>query len=282
MSNPDQLVLDFGAPVTEGIKPKSEQTEDRLLDGGSKLAVQGQLPQTNAAISYTIKVSTRAKQVYLRAVPGRGLVVTIPKRFPKRDVPGIVETQRAWVEKALADLDAQIPEQFKQWPPHSLPLVACDSLVQLEYAPAPGDRIGARWRDESTLLIQADESDQEAVASCVAAALKKRARQILSPWLARLASEHGFNYKRLVVRGQRSVWGSYSSSGTLSLNYKLLFLNPELVDYVLLHELAHTRHLNHSTAFWNLLDQKISGARAIDRKLNDAGRLVPPWLELAK
>jgi len=267
MSNPNQLVLDFGLPVGDGNNAAEAQSPNG----------EGAVP-----IPYTINVSARAKQVYLRAVPGRGLVVTIPKRFPKRDVPDIIETQREWVEKALAELDAQVPERFKQWPPRSLPLAACDSLIGVEYEPVRGDYIKARWRNDTSLVIEADEADKEAVATCVAAALKKRAKQVLSPWLARLASEHGFTYKRLVVRGQRSVWGSYSSSGTLSLNYKLLFLSPELVDYVLLHELAHTQHMNHSAAFWNLLDQKINGARAIDKALNDAGRLVPPWLELAR
>jgi len=240
------------------------------------------MSQPSGPIPFSIKVSARAKQVYLRAVPGRGLVVTIPKRFPKREVPAIVESQRMWVEQALAELDAQVPEQFRQWPPRSLPLAACDALITVEYEAPDGDYIDARWRDDSTLLIKADQNDKEAVASCIAAALKGRAKLTLGPWLAKLALDHGFSYKRLMVRGQRSVWGSYSSSGTLSLNYKLLFLSPQLVDYVLLHELTHTKHLDHSSAFWNLLDQQIPGARGIDRQLHSAGNLVPPWLELAK
>ena len=88
-------------------------------------------------------------------------------------------------------------------------------------------------------------------------------------------------YGKLSVRGQRTLWGSYSSSGTLSLNYKLLFLPPELVDYVVLHELAHTRHMDHSRAFWRLLDKMIPGARDLDDQVNDAATLVPRWLERA-
>ncbi len=267
MPDPDQLLLDFDCPVPDQASPKCEQLT---------------LPQPMGPIPFSIKVSARAKQVYLRAVPGRGLVVTIPKRFPKRDVPAVVESQRTWVEQALAELDAQVPEQFRQWPPRSLPLVSIGSIVEVEYLVPRDGYIQWRWHGESTLLVEAHQSDKESVAWCVASALKERAKQVLAPWLAKLALDHGFSYKRLVVRGQRSVWGSYSSSGTLSLNYKLLFLSPELVDYVLLHELAHTKHLDHSPAFWNLLDKQMPGARGIDRQLHSAGNLVPPWLELAK
>ena len=84
------------------------------------------------------------------------------------------------------------------------------------------------------------------------------------------------------VRGQRSVWGSYSSTGTLSLNYKILFLPPELADYVMLHELAHTGVLDHSPAFWSLLETYYPGARQADQRLSNAVRDVPPWLELAR
>jgi len=67
----------------------------------------------------------------------------------------------------------------------------------------------------------------------------------------------------------------------LSLNYKLVFINPHIVDYVLLHELAHTRHLDHSAAFWRFLDGLKPNARQLDRQLKEAGSQVPPWLELA-
>jgi predicted metal-dependent hydrolase len=211
MPDPRQLSFDFNLP------------DDEVA---AVLALKPETVASPAPIPYSIKVSARARQVYLRAVPGRGLVVTIPKRFPKRDVPDIVESQRSWVEQALADLAAQVPQEFRSWPPQALSLAACDTQFDIKYAAQRGDAARATWLTNTQLLIEADSADRVAVASCLALVLKDRAKKVLGPWLARLASEHGFNYKRLVVRGQRSVWGSYSSSGTLSLNYKLLFLQP--------------------------------------------------------
>lgn len=240
-------------------------------------------------IPYQLKVSAKARQVYLRVEPGRGLQVTIPKRYAKRSIPALVESQRKWITEALVDLDEKTPPIYRQWPPPQLKLSACETMVDVSYTHKPGsdDYIdsqntgSATWESPSRLHIEADTNNKPLVASCIASALKPRAKALLGPWLERCATQSRLHYKRMMIRGQRTVWGSYSSSGTLSLNYKLVFLNPELVDYVLLHELAHTKHLDHSSAFWRFLDELKPNAAEFDRELKEAGSQVPPWLELA-
>ncbi len=232
-------------------------------------------------IPYELKVSAKARQVYLRVEPGRGLQVTIPKRYPKRSIPALVESQRAWVTEALIDLDDKTPALYRQWPPPQLYLSACDAMVNISYSPTPDDESASvNWESPEKLHLSVDVSNKPLVAKCVATALKPFAKTLLEPWLARCARESRLHYKRMVVRGQRTVWGSYSSSGTLSLNYKLLFVRPELVEYVLLHELAHTRYLDHSPAFWRFLDELKPNAAQFDKELKEAGSLPPPWLEL--
>jgi len=250
-----------------------------------------------APLAYTVRHSNRARRVTLRVMPGVGLVVSVPKRFARRDIPGVVEQHRAWAESALAELEATTPEVCRTWPPETLELAALERRVAIRWtvgavgesgpgsmsAPVVGRSApGACWPDTSTLELDARPDDRVGVAKLVAEALRLEGRRTLVPRLEELAARHGFRYARVSVRGQRSVWGSYSSSGTLSLNWKLLFLPPELVDYVLLHELAHTRHLDHSAAFWRLLDAHVPEAKALDRALVGATRLVPPWLELAR
>ncbi len=255
--------------------PKGPNTGFSLLPGVDE---QGR-PRP---IEYSIKVSAKAKQVYLRVVPGRGLQVTIPKRYPKRSIPELVESQRAWVLDALQELEKQIPEQYREWPPSRLGLVAEDREVQIRYQTASNPLEASwRWTGDNALVLEVDANNKALVASCIADALKPLARDILQPWLERCSQQSQLFYKRLLIRGQRTVWGSYSSTGTLSLNYKLLFIRPELVDYVLLHELAHTRHLDHSPEFWRLLDSLKPGAKALDAQLDSAAKEVPPWLELA-
>lgn len=234
-------------------------------------------------LRYELKVSARAKRASLKVVPGRGVVVSIPKRFPRAQVAAFVESNRAWINESLAKIEANTPEHFRNWPPHTLPLSAVNLQLLLTYTSERdmGD-VGQSDLSEYHLNIASPVDDKEAVASEIAGYLKQIARSVLPPLLASHAHLHKLSYKRVSIRGQRTVWGSYSSSGTLSLNYKLLFLSRELVDYVLLHELAHTVHLDHSEAFWQRLRQMSINARGLDRKLSKAGSQVPPWLELAR
>ncbi|MDQ5972510.1 MAG: hypothetical protein QG553_669 [Patescibacteria group bacterium] len=97
----------------------------------------------------------------------------------------------------------------------------------------------------------ATESQIQTAAHDVAKrAAKAEAEQLLPQRLKTLANQYDFSYNALSVRHLKSRWGSCSSKHDITLNYYLMQLPWELIDYVLVHELAHTRHLNHSSAFW--------------------------------
>ncbi|SVB14728.1 uncharacterized protein METZ01_LOCUS167582, partial [marine metagenome] len=98
---------------------------------------------------------------------------------------------------------------------------------------------------------------------------KKHARKILEKRLAELAQLHNFQYNRVSIRNQRTRWGSCSSKDNISLNMKLLHLPNQLIDYILLHELVHTRVKNHSKDFWNELETVVPNARIMDNKLKE-------------
>ena len=99
--------------------------------------------------------------------------------------------------------------------------------------------------------------------------IKKDAREILERRLAELAQLHNFQYNHVSIRNQRTRWGSCSSKDNISLNMKLLHLPNQLIDYVLLHELVHTRVKNHSKDFWNELETVVPNARTIDKQLRE-------------
>jgi predicted metal-dependent hydrolase len=235
-------------------------------------------------IDYKLIVSPRARRLTLRVEPGRGVIVTAPKRFPKRDIPKFVESNRRWIENSLMEVERLTPAIYQQWPPRRLDIQALSEVWHLVFSSDLPIETSAVTEAENkqTVCLRAETSDKCAVAGEISERLMTTARAVLPPRLAELAVMHGLNYSKVQVRGQRSVWGSYSSTGTLSLNYKLLFLPPELVDYVLLHELAHTLYLDHSAKFWQQLEQFHPDARALDKRLKKAGRDVPPWLELAR
>lgn len=232
------------------------------------------------SIPYTIKVSARARRVTLRIQPGLGLVVSIPKRFAKRDVPQVLAEHDAWIRASLQQMEEEIPLAYRQWPPQTLDLKAIGETWRLHLGQMSA-RIDGTQSPEMDLYLTEDPNDRTAVAGAIAKLLKRRARQVLPAWVERLAAPNELSVARVSIRGQRTVWGSYSSSGTLSLNYKLLFLPERYVDYVLLHELAHTKFLDHSAEFWQFLFSLDADAERLDATMNDVTQTVPPWLELA-
>ena len=98
---------------------------------------------------------------------------------------------------------------------------------------------------------------------------RKIARKVLCRRIGELAQLHNFTYNRISIRKQKTRWGSCSSKDNINLNMNLLHLPSELMDYILLHELVHTRVKNHSNDFWDELETVVPNARQIDQKLKD-------------
>jgi predicted metal-dependent hydrolase len=107
------------------------------------------------------------------------------------------------------------------------------------------------------------------------AELRRRAKRELPARLRELASQHGFTVSRVSVRSQRTLWGSCSRrQGSVSLNWRLVRMPDEVRDYILLHELAHLRHANHSRQFWRLVESICPGFREAHRWLRDHGGVM--------
>ena len=96
--------------------------------------------------------------------------------------------------------------------------------------------------------------------------------------LAALSAATGVRYARVAIRRQRSRWGSCSVRGTISLNACLLFQRPAVVDYLIVHELMHVKHMNHSARFWQAVESHCADWRALDRELVQGFRHVPRWV----
>ncbi|HTE45384.1 MAG TPA: M48 family metallopeptidase, partial [Gemmatimonadaceae bacterium] len=108
--------------------------------------------------------------------------------------------------------------------------------------------------------------------------LMRAARIRLAPRVAALAQAMNVKYSRVSIRRQRSRWGSCSARGTISLNCCLLFQRPEVVDYLIVHELMHVKHMNHSARFWQAVERHCADWRALDRELVQGWRHVPRWV----
>ena len=117
------------------------------------------------------------------------------------------------------------------------------------------------WLKNHLPRIRQMEAELTAQADRIQPVNEKEARRKLPQRLAELAEKHGFSYRRVSIRNQKSRWGSCSANNNISLNMKLMALPAELLDYVLLHELLHTRIKNHGPAFWAELELLVPDAR---------------------
>lgn len=100
---------------------------------------------------------------------------------------------------------------------------------------------------------------------------RQKARQILTTRLCALADRYGFKFNKIFLRNQKSRWGSCSAKNNINLNYKLMILPEELREYVILHELVHTRIKNHSPKFWVELSKYISDPKQRSKELRNIG-----------
>ncbi|AKS40925.1 M48 family metallopeptidase [Wenzhouxiangella marina] len=233
---------------------------------------------------YTLRVHPRARRVKLRVDERGELLVTVPRAFDTRRLPELIDERRHWIEsvrRRQASLRAGLDEALQGPRPARIELPALDECWRVDYRSGRGERLtlqSASGRLRFTLpSTDPDELDAR-VRARLRDWLRARAREALAPQVDDLAREHGFRYRSIGIRNQRSRWGSCSAAGRLSLNARVLFASPEACRYVLVHELVHTRHLDHSPAFWARVAEIDPDYRAHMRQLDRVWRQLPDWV----
>jgi predicted metal-dependent hydrolase len=210
-----------------------------------------------------------------------GLVVVVPKGFEHSRIPGLLERKRDWLEKAARRADQQ-RKFFRPEPPGKVPerilLHAIGEEWSVDYRPTGAPWVAAVERRGNRLLVYGDIDSGDACKQALQRWLNRKTHQHLVPWLNQLATEKGFQVRRVFVKSQRTRWASCSRHGAISINQKTLFIPADLVRYVFIHEFGHTVYLNHSARFWALVRGHAPDYKEKDRKLREAWRLVPAWL----
>ncbi len=152
-------------------------------------------------------------------------------------------------------------------------------LVFKSGLPAPG--AARSYVRQNNIIITSDYSLDNPKVQRIAyqaceAALIKEAKLVLPKRLSDIAHAHGFKYKKVAVKKMSSRWGSCSSKANINLNSYLMQLPWELIDYVLLHELAHTKVPNHSVEFWNLVSKKMPKYRQLRKRIGTYSPSIMP------
>ena len=229
---------------------------------------------------YTVRVSPRAKYVRLKVSARDGVVVVVPKGFDEAGIPDLVRRKQRWIEAAFKELEtrraaaAAAPVRLL---PERIVLPAMGQEWSVEYRPTDESWVTAAPREGQRLIVSGNVAEHRLCSEVLRRWMQGLTYRHLVPLLGRLAEENGFQVNRVLVRLQKTRWASCSARKTVSINQKALFLPPQFVRYILIHELCHTVHLNHSARFWALVAEHVPDYREIRRELRTAWKLVPEW-----
>lgn len=221
----------------------------------------------------TLRRSPRAKRIRLRIDPSGLIEVVVPKGFNLRELPSLLDRHDEWVVQTLERLGRDIT-LYRAEAPGRIELPAIGEVWQITYLGDDGGRYGCREKGGGELRVSGGHHWQQALRRW----LLRKGQKHLLPWLEQVSQETGLHYKDVSVRLQRSRWGSCSARQRINLNAALLFLPPEQVRYLLVHELSHTLQMNHSPAYWETVASHQAQYRELDRALRKAARELPAWL----
>jgi predicted metal-dependent hydrolase len=225
---------------------------------------------------WVVRESRRARRLAVRVHRTGRVEVVVPPRTSRATVSAFLTEHRDWIEtRREAALRQKPPEAA--FPPASIELPGVYESWRVHLAGGTGP-LRIREPGDELLVIAGEIGQPQRLKDALRRWLMARARLVLAEHLTDCAREFGFTYGRLSIRRQRTRWGSCSTRGTVSLNCCILFQPPEVLRYLLIHELSHTRFMNHSRAFWQCVARCCPDYRKLDRQLLDGWRRVPSWL----
>lgn len=203
--------------------------------------------------AYIHRVHPRARRMTLKISPTGEVIVVTPRFIPQWSIKQFVSSHSEWIQKQLESLAANpSPNSFEK-----LLLFGKKYDLTLRYTselPAgvhiQGTQIFLNPTQPLTEKIW-NESHTEQLNRF----LKRTARTYIEPRTSQISQIMAIEYQQLRLKAQKSRWGSCSSDGNLNFNWRLVHCPPEVIDYVIVHELAHRKHMDHSTRFWNLVAQ---------------------------
>ena len=238
------------------------------------MPTQHALPLGGETLVYTLRRSARRSLGF--SVDARGLVISAPRRLALREIERLIVANREWIVRKLADWQAR--------PAEPAPLVVADGLMlpflgrqlQLRLSPAQGRRSRHAWQEQAEITeLHLQPALGADGARLLTGALQARAKLDFVQRLAHFAPLLGVSVPPLGLSSARTRWGSCSSRGGIRLNWRLVFFAPSVVDYVVVHELAHLREMNHSPRFWALVEAVCPNWRSARAELKRRAHLLP-------
>ena len=194
--------------------------------------------------------SSRAKGIRIKISSSGELTVTASPLIPKLLVDQFVRKSEPWIAKHKRRIVNRAQETLVDWKQQTLLYLGKNFLLSIDSSGLHKERVIV---GNGELLVSPASLNPKDAQKTLEIWLKNQAIAHLTKRVKVLKELMGATYKRLRFSEQATRWGSCSSSGTLSFNWRLIHFSPEVIDYVIIHELAHTFEMNHSANFWGIV-----------------------------
>ena len=231
----------------------------------------------NTTIDYQVRRSQRRRKTVQITVDGGGVHVAAPMTTPDSELRAIVRKRAPWIlDHASKSMLEAAPKRFVSG--ETLPYLGRNVRILVEAADVsrPNLRFDHwHFRIAVPKALQDEEryqSIRRAVIRWYRARAAERLEAIVERWWRRLGRGE---MSRVLIRDQRQRWGSCAPDGTLRFNWRAVMLKPTLIEYVVVHELAHLTHRNHSTDFWDFVSRAMPDAQQRRIRLREEGRALP-------
>ncbi len=213
--------------------------------------------------------SKRAKRIRITIKPGGIVRVTVPNLISFRRAKSFVLEKQDWIVKHAIEqkkkADYTVFDESTDFR---------TNLHQLKFFREETENFKCTITEKVVIVTIPTSKDilssesQQFIRKCIEESWRKEARIVLAKRTKELAEEFGFEYKKVTIRNTTSRWGSCSHTNNINYSLHLMRVPRELQDYVILHELAHTKEKNHQPPFWSLLDSVTNGrAKLLDKEL---------------
>jgi hypothetical protein len=196
-------------------------------------------------IQYTLNRNNRSRNVRIRIADKGEVIVSAPPRAPLWQIDRFVQEQQEWIMHNVAKVKARTVHTN----PQELQLFGKTYTKKIE---ENGTKVGVVIRGDQAIITPVSNT-KASVEKAIATFLKTTAEKYIKPRTIQLGKKMQTSFGRVTLREQQTRWGSCSSEGNLNFNWRLVHHPPAVIDYVIIHELAHRTHMDHSHAFWDLV-----------------------------
>lgn len=225
-----------------------------------------------------IRRSIRAKRLRVSISPAGEVEVVAPKNVSTWEVQHFISSHYNWISDKKQQIESRRSIELDNTMPPRVLLPAVDEQWQIVYVQDLSKSGISKKLVTSHEVLRLHIENENQARQLLKQWLSQRAVATLLPWLNEISKETGLDYSAASVRGQKTRWASCSSRKNISLNRCMLFLKPEQVTYLMVHELCHTKQMNHSTKFWQLVGQHVPDYRLQEKIVNESCYQLPRWV----